>query len=145
MEKCNLFIQLLFVELELARIGAKEKKRETFCQNYYYKTEQVWHIWHSFLYWFDFLVRHCWVFGSLKVFVDTNLLVTSLLDDTQWFPETTIVQEEIFYKISVSHNYTGAKKYWHPYLINTIEMRSLWTEMKYLKNAARLSNRVWVN
>ena len=24
--------------------------------------------------------------------------------------------------------YSGAKKYWHPYLINTIKIRSLWTE-----------------
>ena len=37
--------------------------------------------------------------------------------------------------------YTGAKKYWHPYLINTIEMRSLWTEIKYIKSAARVLNR----
>ena len=31
-----------------------------------------------------------------------------------------------FIKISASlaNEYTGAKKYWHPYLINTIEMRS---------------------
>ena len=42
-------------------------------------------------------------------------------------------------------NYTGAKKYWHPYLINNIEMRSLWTEMKYIKSAARLLDRGWVN
>ena len=41
--------------------------------------------------------------------------------------------------------YTGAKKDWHPYLINTIEMRSLWTEMKHLKNTPRLLNRSWVN
>ena len=41
--------------------------------------------------------------------------------------------------------YTGVKKYWHPYLINTIEIRSLWMEIKYVKSAARLLNRVWVN
>ena len=41
--------------------------------------------------------------------------------------------------------YTGAKKYWHPYLINTIEMRSFWTEIKYVKKAARLLDRSHVN
>ena len=41
--------------------------------------------------------------------------------------------------------YTGAKKYWHPYLINTIEMRSIWTEIKYLKSAVRLLDRDWAN
>ena len=32
-----------------------------------------------------------------------------------------------------------------PYLINTIEIRSLWTETKYIKSAGRLLDRVWVN
>ena len=30
--------------------------------------------------------------------------------------------------------YTGAKKYWHPYYINTIEMRFYWMEIKSLKS-----------
>ena len=37
--------------------------------------------------------------------------------------------------------YTGAKKDWHPYYIKTIEMRSLWMEINYLKSPARLLNR----
>ena len=41
--------------------------------------------------------------------------------------------------------YTGAKKYWHPYSINTIEMRSPWTEIKYIKSAARVLERDCVN
>ena len=41
--------------------------------------------------------------------------------------------------------YTGAKKYWHPYLINPIELRSLWTEKEYIKSAARVLNRDCVN
>ena len=32
-----------------------------------------------------------------------------------------------------------------PLLINPIEMRVLWTEIKYTKSAARLLDRVWVN
>ena len=32
-----------------------------------------------------------------------------------------------------------------PLLINPIEMRVLWTEIKYIKSAARLLDRVWVN
>ena len=40
---------------------------------------------------------------------------------------------------------TGAKKDWHPYYINTIEMRSLWMEIKYIKSATRLLDRDWVN
>ena len=32
-----------------------------------------------------------------------------------------------------------------PLLINTIEMRVLWTEIKYIKSDARLLDRVWVN
>ena len=41
--------------------------------------------------------------------------------------------------------YTGAKKYRNPYLINTIEMRSLWMKIEYIKSAARLLNKDWVN
>ena len=41
--------------------------------------------------------------------------------------------------------YTKKNKKWHSYLINTIEMRSLWMEMKYIKSTARLLNRDWVN
>ena len=44
-----------------------------------------------------------------------------------------------------SLQYTGAKKYWHPYLINTIEMRSLWMKIKHSKSSARLLDRDWVN
>ena len=43
-----------------------------------------------------------------------------------------------FGKVSM---YTGAKKYPHPYYINTIEMRSLWMGIEYLKSPARLLNR----
>ena len=32
-----------------------------------------------------------------------------------------------------------------PLLINTIEMRVLWMEIEYIKSAARLLNRCWVN
>ena len=41
--------------------------------------------------------------------------------------------------------YTKRNKFWHPYLINTIEMRSLWMEIKYIISTVRLLNRVWVN
>ena len=37
--------------------------------------------------------------------------------------------------------YTGAKKYWHLYLIST----SLWMGIKYIKSAARLLHKNWVN
>ena len=47
--------------------------------------------------------------------------------------------------ISTQGKYTGAKKYWHPCLINTIEMRSLWTEIKYIKSAARVLDTDFVN
>ena len=38
-----------------------------------------------------------------------------------------IIMTDLIIKTSVSlaDEYTGAKKYWHPYLINAIEMRSL--------------------
>ena len=41
--------------------------------------------------------------------------------------------------------YTKRTKFWHPYLINTIEMRSLWMEIKYIKSTARLLDRDWVD
>ena len=41
--------------------------------------------------------------------------------------------------------YTKRNKFWHPYLINTIELRSLWMEIKYIKSTARLLDRDWVN
>ena len=47
--------------------------------------------------------------------------------------------------LAVCFVYTGAKKDWHPYLINTIEMRSLWMEIKYIESTARLLDRDWVN
>ena len=34
---------------------------------------------------------------------------------------------------------------WHPYYINTIEMRSLWMDTKYIKSAARVLDRNCVN
>ena len=37
--------------------------------------------------------------------------------------------------------YTEAKKDWHPYYINTIEMRSLWTEIKYIQSPDKLLDR----
>ena len=56
------------------------------------------------------------------------------------------LQNHIFWKqiTWATEKYSGAKKYWYPYLINTIEMRSLWTE-KYIKSAARVLNRDCVN
>ena len=41
--------------------------------------------------------------------------------------------------------YSRAEIITHPYYISPIEMRSLWTEMKYIKSAARLLDRDWVN
>ena len=41
--------------------------------------------------------------------------------------------------------YTKRNKFWHPYLINTIEMRSLRMEIRYIKSTVRLLDRVWVN
>ena len=41
--------------------------------------------------------------------------------------------------------YTVVEKYWHPYLINTIEMRSFWTEIKYIKSVARVLDRNCAN
>ena len=41
--------------------------------------------------------------------------------------------------------YTKRNKFWHPYLINTIEMRSLWMEIKYVKSITRLLNIDLVN
>ena len=55
------------------------------------------------------------------------------------------VAEQMRHKVHVVYLYTGAKKYWHSYLINTIEMRSLWTEIKYIKNTARVLDRNCVN
>ena len=40
------------------------------------------------------------------------------------------------------HSYTGAKKYWHPHYINTIEMRSFWMGIEDLKSPARLLDRL---
>ena len=41
--------------------------------------------------------------------------------------------------------YSRGKKYRHPYLINTIEIRSLWMEIKYIESTGRLLDRDWVN
>ena len=41
--------------------------------------------------------------------------------------------------------YTKRNKFWQPYLINTIEMRSLWMETKYIKSTSRLLDRNYVN
>ena len=41
--------------------------------------------------------------------------------------------------------YTGAKKYWHPYKMNTIEMRSFLMEKEYLESPDRLFSRDFVN
>ena len=43
------------------------------------------------------------------------------------------------------YSYTRRNKFCHPYLIDNIEMKSLWMDIKYLKSAARLLNRDWVN
>ena len=42
-------------------------------------------------------------------------------------------------------NYTRGKKEIHPYYISPIEMRSLWMEIKCVKSATRLLDRIWVN
>ena len=47
--------------------------------------------------------------------------------------------------ISINVTYSGAKKYWHPYLINTIEMRSLWKGIEYIKSATRVLDRDYVS
>ena len=44
-----------------------------------------------------------------------------------------------------STRYSRERKYRHPYIINTIEMRSLWMEIKYIKSTARVLNRNCVN
>ena len=41
--------------------------------------------------------------------------------------------------------YSRGKKYRHPYLTNTIEIRSLWMEIKYIESTGRLLDRDWVN
>ena len=41
--------------------------------------------------------------------------------------------------------YSRGKKDTDPYNISPIEMRSLWMEIEYVKSAARLLNREWVN
>ena len=41
--------------------------------------------------------------------------------------------------------YTGGKKDWHSYLINTIEIRSLSMKMKCFKSAAWLLEKIWIN
>ena len=46
--------------------------------------------------------------------------------------------------LSANHIQIGPTKT-APLLINPIEMRVLWTEIKYTKSAARLLDRVWVN
>ena len=45
--------------------------------------------------------------------------------------------------ISMIYSYSQIK--WHPYLISTIEIRVLWMEIKCLKCATRLLNRICVN
>ena len=45
--------------------------------------------------------------------------------------------------LSDAYSYGRIKR--HPYLINTIEMRSLWMKIKHVKSTARLLNRNWVN
>ena len=45
---------------------------------------------------------------------------------------------------AVAVPYTKINQFWHPYLMNTNEMRSLWMEMKYIKSTAILLNRIWV-
>ena len=48
-------------------------------------------------------------------------------------------QQRIFWKIQIGPTKMA------PLLIKPIEIRVLWTEIKYTKSAARLLNRVWVN
>ena len=49
------------------------------------------------------------------------------------------------YCVNCEVRYTCGKKEIHPCYINPIEMTSLWMEIKYVKIAARLLNRNWVN
>ena len=44
-----------------------------------------------------------------------------------------------------NETYTRGKKEIHPYYISPIEMRSLWMEIKCVKSATRLFDRIWVN
>ena len=46
---------------------------------------------------------------------------------------------------SLYGSYTRGKKEIHPYYISPIEMRSLWMEIKCVKSATRLLDRIWVN
>ena len=46
--------------------------------------------------------------------------------------------------LRIWYMYSRGRKYRHPYLINTIEMMSLWMEIKCIKSAARLLDRDWV-
>ena len=45
----------------------------------------------------------------------------------------------------VSHLYSYSRWKWHPYEISAIKMRVFWTVIKYLKSAARLLDRDYVN
>ena len=45
----------------------------------------------------------------------------------------------------ISAVYTRGRKEIHPYYISPIEMRSLWMEIKCVKSATRLLDRIWVN
>ena len=54
-----------------------------------------------------------------------------------FWPQSCIVQ--------VHFTNTRGKKEIHPYYISPIEMRSLWMEIKCVKSATRLLDRIWVN
>ena len=49
------------------------------------------------------------------------------------------------YHFGKLRKYTRGKKEIHPYYISPIEMRSLWMEIKCVKSATRLLDRIWVN
>ena len=65
-----------------------------------------------------------------------------------WLSWYIFLQSIISWRVShntQSRRYSRGKKYRHPYYISPIEMRSFWTEMKYVKSAARLLDRNCVN
>ena len=58
-----------------------------------------------------------------------------------------ILLVRLFFQLKLRHSYlyTFGKKEIHPYYISPIEMRSLWMEIKCVKSATRLLDRIWVN
>ena len=61
------------------------------------------------------------------------------------FPLNLAAQNNGIEMVSYNYSYTHGKKEIHPNYISPIKMRSLWMEIKYVKSAARLLDRNWVN